>query len=151
MKYFISEDGSAKHIIEFNAETGEYLHSVGGQAWALYGFILSYIHTKEARYLETLEKIADYFIANIPESKLIPVDFRQPETPAYEDSTTAAIVSCGLLELANYEDAAEYLLNSIFLNMWEVMQSAWNCQKTRILFALSSRRSRPVRWSSACG
>lgn len=97
-----------------------------------------FIHTKEAGYLETLKKIADYFIANIPESKLIPVDIRQPETPAYEDSTAAAIVSCGLLELAKYlpenekvkyEDAAEYLLNSIFLNMWEAMRSAGNCQK----------------------
>lgn len=134
MKHFIREDGSAKHIIEFNAGTGEYLHSVGGQgyghgsswtrgqAWAVYGFILSYIHTKEARYLETSKKVADYFIANIPESKLIPVDFRQPETPAYEDSTAAAIVSCGLLELAKYvpekekskyEDAALEMLKAL--------------------------------------
>ncbi len=114
IKNFIREDGSAKHIVEFNAETGKYLHSVGGQgyghgsswtrgqAWAVYGFILSYIHTKEERYLETSQKVADYFIANIPESKLIPVDFRQPGMPAYEDSTAAAIVSCGLLELAKY-------------------------------------------------
>ncbi len=99
IKNFIREDGSAKHIIEFDAETGEYLHSVGGQgyghgsswtrgqAWAVYGFMLSYIHTKEERYLATAKKVADYFIANIPDSKLIPVDFRQPQTPAYEDST----------------------------------------------------------------
>jgi len=131
---FIRKDGSAKHIIEFDAETGVYLHSVGGQgyghgsswtrgqAWAVYGFILSYIHTKQERYLETSKKLADYFIANIPESKLIPVDFRQPETPAYEDSTAAAIVSCGLLELAKYvpenekskyEDAALEMLKAL--------------------------------------
>lgn len=119
IKNFIRADGSAKHIIEFDAETGEYLHSVGGQgyghgsswtrgqAWAVYGFMLSYIHTKEERYLATAKKVADYFIANIPDSKLIPVDFRQPETPAYEDSTAAAIVSCGLLELAKYVPETE--------------------------------------------
>lgn len=119
IKNFIREDGSAKHIIEFDAETGEYLHSVGGQgyghgsswtrgqAWAVYGFMLSYIHTKEERYLATAKKVADYFIANIPDSKLIPVDFRQPETPAYEDSTAAAIASCGLLELAKYVPETE--------------------------------------------
>ena len=51
-RYFIREDGSAKHIVEFDARTGEYLHSVGGQgyghgsswtrgqAWAIYGFVL---------------------------------------------------------------------------------------------------------------
>jgi len=134
IKNFIREDGSAKHIIEFYAETGEYLHSVGGQgyghgsswtrgqAWAVYGFMLSYIHTKEERYLATAKKVADYFIANIPDSKLIPVDFRQPQTPAYEDSTAAAIASCGLLELAKcvpeeeratYEDAALEMLKAL--------------------------------------
>lgn len=114
MQHFIREDGSAKHIIEFDAQTGEYLHSVGGQgyahgsswtrgqAWAIYGFVLSYIHTKETRYLETSMKVADYFISCIPESKLIPVDFRQPEKPAYEDSTAAAIAACGMLEIAKY-------------------------------------------------
>ncbi len=119
IKNFIREDGSAKHIIEFDAETGEYLHSVGGQgyghgsswtrgqAWAVYGFMLSYIHTKEERYLATAKKVADYFIANIPDSKLIPVDFRQPPMPAYEDSTAAAIASCGLLELAKYVPETE--------------------------------------------
>lgn len=114
MKYFIREDGSVKHIIEFDAETGKYLHSVGGQgyghgsswtrgqAWAIYGFVLSYIHTKEKRYLEASMKVADYFISCIPESKLIPVDFRQPKVPDYEDSCAAAIASCGMLELAKY-------------------------------------------------
>ena len=88
----------------------------------MYGFMLSYIHTKEERYLATAKKVADYFIANIPDSKLIPVDFRQPPMPAYEDSTAAAIVSCGLLELAKcvpeeeratYEDAALEMLKAL--------------------------------------
>lgn len=114
IKYFIRADGSAKHIIEFDAQTGAYLHSVGGQgyghgsswtrgqAWAIYGFALSYIHTKEQRYLDTSMKVADYFISCIPETKLIPVDFRQPAKPHYEDSTAAAIAACGMLELAKY-------------------------------------------------
>ena len=133
-EYFIREDGSAKHIVEFDAMTGEYLHSVGGQgyghgsswtrgqAWAVYGFVLSYLHTGEERYLATSRKVADYFIANIPASKLIPVDFRQPESPAYEDSTAAAIAACGLLELAKcvhgndrdkYENAALEMLKAL--------------------------------------
>jgi len=114
IKYFIRADGSAKHIIEFDAQTGAYLHSVGGQgyghgsswtrgqAWAIYGFALSYIHTREERYLDTSMKVADYFISCIPETKLIPVDFRQPAKPHYEDSTAAAIAACGMLELAKY-------------------------------------------------
>lgn len=136
VKNFIREDGSAKHIVEFNAETGEYLHSLGGQgyghgsswtrgqAWAIYGFALSYIHTKEKRYLDTAKKVADYFISCIPESGLIPVDFRQPQTPAYEDSTAAAIAACGMLEIAKYaEDADKIKYYEAAIKMLKALES----------------------------
>lgn len=131
MKHFIREDGSSKHIIEFNAKTGEYLYSVGGQgyghgsswtrgqAWAIYGFALSYRHTGKERYIETAKRVADYFISCIPESGLIPVDFRQPAKPDYEDSTAAAIAACGFLEIAQhtgeerYKEAALTLLKAL--------------------------------------
>lgn len=118
MKYFIREDGSANHIVEFNPETGEFIRTMGGQgykegtswtrgqAWALYGFTLSYIHTKNKDFLDTAKRVADYFISNIPDDGIIPVDFCQPEEPAYEDSTAAAIAACGLLELEKYADDA---------------------------------------------
>ena len=111
-KYFIREDGSSNHIVAFDPATGEYVDTFGGQgyakgsswtrgqAWALYGFALSYIHTKNESYLNTAKRVANYFIANTPESGLIPVDFRQPADCALEDSTAAAIAACGLLEIA---------------------------------------------------
>ena len=111
-KNFIRPDGSANHIVEFDPVTGEFVQSFGGQgfgvgsswtrgqAWALYGFVLSYIHTSDEKYLNTAKRVANYFIANIPESGLIPVDFRQPAEPAWEDSTASAIAACGLLEIA---------------------------------------------------
>ncbi len=111
-RFFIREDGSANHIVEFNPATGEFVRTYGGQgygegsswtrgqSWALYGFTLSYLHTGEAKYLNTAKRVANYFIANIPENGLIPVDFRQPLDCALEDSTAAAIASCGLLELS---------------------------------------------------
>lgn len=123
IKNFIREDGSVKHIVEFNPETGEYIKSYGGQgykhgsswtrgqAWAIYGFVLSYIHTKDEKYLEAAKKIAKYFIKNIPDSGLIPVDFIQPKDCTYEDSTASAIAACGFLELGKYveEDKKLYL------------------------------------------
>lgn len=116
MKYFVREDGSVNHIIEFNPATGEFVRTYGGQgyaegstwtrgqSWALYGFTLSYLHTKDEKYLETAKKVADYYIAHIPESGLIPVDFCQPSDCTLEDSTSAAIAACGLLELENFTD-----------------------------------------------
>ncbi|MBQ7841048.1 MAG: glycoside hydrolase family 88 protein [Lachnospiraceae bacterium] len=134
-KYFIRPDGSVNHIVEFNAVTGEFIQSFGGQgygvgsswtrgqAWALYGFMLSYLHTGNEKYLNASKRVAHYFIANIPESGLIPVDFRQPAEPAWEDSTAAAIAACGLLEIARkvseneahvYHDAALRLLKALY-------------------------------------
>ncbi|BDF45770.1 glycosyl hydrolase family 88 [Lachnospiraceae bacterium] len=112
IKNFVREDGSVNHIVEFNPETGEKVCSYGGQGyedgsswtrgqgWGLYGFMISYRHTGKKEYLDTAKRIAHYCIANIPESGFIPVDFRQPKTPAYEDSCGACVIAGGLLELA---------------------------------------------------
>lgn len=113
-KYFIRGDGSVNHIIEFNPSTGEMVKTFGGQgyeegsswtrgqAWSLYGFVLSYAHTQNEKYLNAAKRIANYFIANIPDTGLIPVDFRQPAVPPLEDSSAAAIAACGMLELEKY-------------------------------------------------
>lgn len=122
MKYFVRTDGSVRHIVEFDPETGEYIKSYGGQGyqegsawtrgqgWAVYGFMISYIHTGKQEYLDTAKKIAHYCIANIPESNIIPVDFRQPETPAWEDSCAACVIACGLLEIAKYVPEREQMM-----------------------------------------
>lgn len=111
-RYFVREDGSVNHIVEFDPFSGEMVRTYGGQgydvgsswtrgqSWGLYGFVLSYLHTKDGKYLDTAKRIAHYFISNIPDSGLIPVDFRQPVECTWEDSTAAAIAACGLLELA---------------------------------------------------
>ena len=45
--------------------------------------------------------------ANIPESGLIPVDFRQPVDVTWEDSTAAAIAACGLIELSKLKEGRQ--------------------------------------------
>ncbi len=118
-QHFVRGDGSVNHIVEFDTHTGEYVTTYGGQgyetgsswtrgqAWGLYGFTLSYLHTKNPEFLSAAERIANYFMANIPESGLIPVDFRQPTEPAWEDSTAAAIAACGLIELSKLSDGRQ--------------------------------------------
>ncbi len=118
-KYFIRQDGSVNHIVEFNPVTGEYVQSHGGQgygqgsswtrgqAWAIYGFVISYMHTGDEKYLNASKRVANYFIANTPESGLIPIDFRQPADVTLEDSTAAAVAACGMIELALRTEAAD--------------------------------------------
>lgn len=133
-QYFVRQDGSVNHIVEFDPTTGEFVKTYGGQgyaegsswtrgqAWGIYGFILSYLHTKKEAYLNTAKRIANYFIANTPENGLIPVDFRQPEACSLTDSTAAAIAACGMLEIAKqvtenekhvYHNAAIRLLRTL--------------------------------------
>lgn len=118
-RYFVRRDGSVHHIVQFDTATGDFIAAHGGQgigvgsswtrgqAWGLYGFALSYLHTQSPAYLSTSERIANYFIANIPDSGLIPVDFRQPADVAWQDSSAAAIAACGLIELAKLHEGRQ--------------------------------------------
>ena len=145
MKYFVRPDGSVNHIVEFDPETGEMVRSLGGQGygevsswtrgqgWALYGFMISYIHTGKQEYLDTAKKVAHYCMACILESGLIPVDFRQPEQPAYEDSCGACVIAGGLLELAGRLPAPE--------------QAVYRNTALRILRAIDGQRAD---WSDGC-
>ena len=108
----LREDGSINHIVEHSRETGEMVTThagqgcaVGsswsrGQAWGLYGFMLSYMHTGEERYLNASKQVANYFIANCCDDWLPRIDFRAPAEPVYYDSTAGAIAACGMIELA---------------------------------------------------
>lgn len=119
MEHFVRADGSLRHIVEFDAETGEMIRDYGGQGfetgsswargqtWGMYGFLMSYLHTRRQKYLDTAKKIAHYFMANIPEDGLVPVDFRQPEEPFWYDDTAGAIAACGLLELSKVAGSHE--------------------------------------------
>lgn len=114
MKNFVRPDGSVNHIVEFDPETGEMVRSLGGQGygegsswtrgqgWAVYGFMIGYLHTGKQEYLDTAKKVSHYCMAYLPEDGIIPVDFRQPEEPAYEDSCGACVIACGLLEIAKH-------------------------------------------------
>ena len=130
-KHFVREDGSCRHIVEFDPETGAFVREHGGQgyqegsswsrgqAWALYGFTLLAMNTGEARDLATAERIAQYFAANIREDGLTDCDFRQPAEVYRLDNIAGACAACGFLELAKltgkaaYREAAEKLLDGL--------------------------------------
>ena len=112
MNVFVRPDGSCNHIIIFDAETGEVLDNPGGQgyesgsswsrgqAWALYGFTLSYLHTGKKEYLDTAKRVANYFISQITDDYIPRCDFRQPAEPVLKDDTAGAVAAAGLLVLA---------------------------------------------------
>ncbi len=112
IKYFIRPDGSCNHIVIFDPENGEYMDNPGGQgcqsgsswsrgqSWALYGFVLSYILSGKAEYLDAAKRVANYFIAQCCDDWLPRCDFRQPEGERVLDNAAGNIAACGLIELA---------------------------------------------------
>ena len=131
----IRQDGSVNHMVVHDKETGDFIESLAGQgyapdscwtrglAWAVYGMLISYVHTGECRYLEASVKCADYFIQNIKSFDwLPPADFNAPKEFFAYDSTAGACTACALLELAKhvpwekaevYADAAIRTLKAI--------------------------------------
>ena len=71
-----------------------------GQAWALYGFTLSYSYTGERRLLEAAKETARYFIRHLPADSICCWDLHLTAPETAKDSSAAAIAVCGLLELA---------------------------------------------------
>ncbi len=119
MRTHLRNDGSVNHIVSLDPTNGEVIESFGGQgyevgsswsrgqSWALYGFILSYIHTGKQEYLDAAKRVAHYFISCIVDTNYIPlVDFRAPEEPELIDTTAAACAACGLIEIA--KNVGEY-------------------------------------------
>lgn len=111
IKTHIRPDGSVRHIVDLDPTNGDVKEYIGGQgydadsawsrgqAWAIYGYALSYIHTGKEEYLDIAKRVANYFIANVADTDYLPrVDFKSPCTEY--DTTAGAAAACGLLEIA---------------------------------------------------
>ncbi len=154
MESFVRADGSCNHIVIFDPETGAFLDNPGGQgyvsgsswsrgqSWALYGFVLSYLHTGKEEYLDTAKRIANYFISQITDDWIPRCDFRQPEEPLLRDNVAGNVAACGLLELARavpdmegrfYFDAAVRILKA-----QEKDAANWECNDPAIFTKCTS-------------
>lgn len=109
----IRPDGSVRHIVEHDVHTGELVTVHPGQgysidsswsrgvAWAVYGMALSYIHTKQQRYLDAAILAADHFIEHCKKTGyLTAADFYAPEEPLYYDATAGVCAASGIIEIA---------------------------------------------------
>lgn len=143
MKHFVREDGSSKHICSFNPVTGEYIENLGGQgydvnsawsrgsAWALYGFALSAKYTGRKDFLETSQRVANFFISHLPDDCVPYSDFKAPEKEnIHKDTSAAACAASGLIMLSKlvcenesecYRKTAEKIVESLYNNYtdWE--------------------------------
>jgi unsaturated chondroitin disaccharide hydrolase len=117
IKNHFRPDYSSYHVINYNAETGGIIKKrtaqgaadesawARGQAWGLYGFTVMYRETKDKKYLEQANHIADFMLhhPNLPVDKIPYWDFNAPGIPAaLRDASAGAIMGAALLELSGY-------------------------------------------------
>jgi len=78
---------------------------VRGQAWGLYGYTMMYRETKDKKYLDQAQKIADFILQhpNLPKDKIPYWDFDAPNiTSQPRDASAAAVIASALIELSSY-------------------------------------------------
>jgi len=140
MEHHYREDYSSYHVVDYDTLSGAVLDKATcqgftdesswarGQAWGLYGYVLCYRYTKDEKFLNFAENIANYMLdhPNLPEDGVPLWDYQVNEagfTPEWEyqvtdypkiprDASAAAITCSALYELATYSTKKEKLLKA---------------------------------------
>lgn len=127
MKNHFRADYSSYHLVIYDPQTGDVIKKqtvqgafdssawARGQAWGLYGYTVCYRETKDKKYLNQANHIAQFILhhPNLPKDKIPYWDFDAPGIPsAPRDASAGAVICSALLELAQYvpkKTGKEYL------------------------------------------
>jgi unsaturated chondroitin disaccharide hydrolase len=127
IKEHFRPDNSSYHIVDYDLDSGKVLRKATfqgaantsawarGQAWALYGFVTMYRFTKDEKYLEQSEKIAEFILnhPNLPQDMIPYWDFDAPLMPkAKRDASAGAIIASALFELGQYSEQKKKYVES---------------------------------------
>ena len=117
MKHHFRADGGTYHVLNYDQRPGfhgavqEIRRGQGlscetawsrGQAWAIYGYSMMYREAKDPAYLAFAQKVTDFALnhPNMPADGVPYWDFGAPGEE--RDSSAAAIMASGLLELSQF-------------------------------------------------
>ena len=111
------EDGSTYHTYYFDKVTGLPLRGATaqgasddstwsrGQAWGMYGPMLTYIYVRDERALDTFKNAANYYLAYLPNDYIAYWDLSFTDgDDEPRDSSSAAIAVCAMLEAIKHMD-----------------------------------------------
>ena len=136
----LREDGSTYHTFYFDPETGVPVKGVThqgkadnscwarGQAWGIYGFMLTYMYKHDEKCLDLFKCVSNYFLNRLPKDYITYWDMIFTDGDEEErDSSSAAIALCGLIEGAAaldeddndkkmYLNAVHKIMNSLIDN-----------------------------------
>lgn len=117
--HLVREDASTYHTFYMDVETGEPRYGrtaqgfsdnscwARGQAWGIYGFVLSYRYTRDPGFMDLNKKLIHYFLNRLPDDYVCYWDLIFNHGSEERDSSAAAIAACGLLEMSKYLPSAD--------------------------------------------
>ncbi|SHJ19248.1 unsaturated chondroitin disaccharide hydrolase [Arenibacter nanhaiticus] len=138
MEHHFRDDYTSWHVVEYDSLNGKVLNKhtkqglhddsrwSRGQAWGIYGYTLMYRETKDKKFLDFAQKIADKYLELLPEDYIPHWDFDIDTTKDDDrDASAAAIVASGLLELSTYmeDEALQNKYYNAALNMLTSLSS----------------------------
>lgn len=122
LKNHFRPDFSSYHVVDYDMKTGEVIRKgtaqgaadesawSRGQGWALYGYTMMYRFTKEKKYLNAAQRIANFILENptLPKDKIPYWDFNAKDIPnTFRDASAAAVIASALLELGQYSSTKD--------------------------------------------
>ncbi len=122
MKNHFREDGSCFHVAVYDSITGKFIRGVThqgysdmsmwsrGQAWAIYGYTMVYRYTRERRFLDFAQKVADIYLKRLRQTSddWVPYWDMDAPRPCAKDASAACVVASALLELDAYAPSKGY-------------------------------------------
>jgi len=121
------KDYSSYHVVDYDINNGTVLKKgthqgladssawSRGQSWALYGYTMMYRYSRDEKYLQQADHIADFILhhTDLPEDKIPYWDYNAPVTDTtLRDASAASVMASALLELGQYtkgKQKAEYV------------------------------------------
>lgn len=158
IKYHFRPDYTSYHVAVYDTLTGEFVKGVThqgyddnsmwarGQAWAIYGYTVVYRETKEPRFLDFVQKVADVYLEHLPDDYVPYWDFNDPAIPyAPRDASAACVVASALLELSGYvspEKGQEYKKAAVCM-LESLSSDKYRSGKSKPAFLLHSTGNYP--------
>lgn len=158
MKYHFRPGYTSYHVAVYDTLTGEFVKGVThqgyddnsmwarGQAWAIYGYTVVYRETKEPRFLDFVQKVADVYLEHLPDDYVPYWDFNDPAIPyAPRDASAACVVASALLELSGYvspEKGQEYKKAAVCM-LESLSSDKYRSGKSKPAFLLHSTGNYP--------
>lgn len=155
MENHYRDDFSTYHVVDYDHETGEVRRRctaqgiadesrwARGQAWSVYGYTVAYRFTRDPKYLQRANDVAEYLLVhedNMPED-LVPYwdhdvkEFGEPKGEEYmqkyghlRDASSAAITASALYELYwitkkdLYKEKADKMIESLSTEAYRAPQ-----------------------------